>query len=384
MTPDQFKFINEKEVKEFFKKKGFDSDIDMLNGFSEVLEEAIMRKLKQKRNKKRIQDNDSKKDTVPALSILTKDQIASLPGWVKAELEDAVVVGSSKQVIKTPDGKKFHIANPLNDLSGAQWTYYLNSVITTRYPTTGPEAFAHHIRKIHPSPKPPQLMQSIIEFFTKENDLILDYFMGVGGTLIGASLANRRAIGIDLNQLYIDTYKEANAYLELKEQKTIQANSIQLLANEKEMQKVLQGEKLSLIAIDPPYGNMMSKRKTGEALKRGKDTSPTPFTESSDDLGNLTLDHFYQVFKVSVEHAIRYLKEKGHVIVFIKDLQPEKQKTNLLHAKVIEDLNEIAGLQYLGTKIWADNSVNLYPYGYPYAYVSNQIHQYIMTFRKQS
>ncbi len=150
------------------------------------------------------------------------------------------------------------------------------------------------------------------------------------------------------------------------------------------MQKVLQGEKLSLIAIDPPYGNMMSKRKTGEALKRGKDTSPTPFTESSDDLGNLTLDHFYQVFKVSVEHAIRYLKEKGHVIVFIKDLQPEKQKTNLLHAKVIEDLNEIAGLQYLGTKIWADNSVNLYPYGYPYAYVSNQIHQYIMTFRKQS
>ena len=62
--------------------------------------------------------------------------------------------------------------------------------------------------------------------------------------LLGASLANRRAIGIDLNQFYIDTYKEANAYLELKEQKTIQANSIELLANEKEMQKVLQGEKL--------------------------------------------------------------------------------------------------------------------------------------------
>ena len=52
MTPDQFKFINEKEVKEFFKKKGFDSDIDMLNGFSEVLEEVIMRKLKQNETRK--------------------------------------------------------------------------------------------------------------------------------------------------------------------------------------------------------------------------------------------------------------------------------------------------------------------------------------------
>ena len=52
MTPDQFKFINEKEVKEFFEKKGFDSDIDMLNGFSEVLEEAIMRKLKQNETRK--------------------------------------------------------------------------------------------------------------------------------------------------------------------------------------------------------------------------------------------------------------------------------------------------------------------------------------------
>ena len=81
MTPDQLKFINEKEVKEFFKKKGFDSDIDMLNGFSEVLEEAIMRKLKQKRNKKRIQDNDDMNYVQPAFKVAQelKDAWSEMP-----------------------------------------------------------------------------------------------------------------------------------------------------------------------------------------------------------------------------------------------------------------------------------------------------------------
>jgi hypothetical protein len=78
---------------------------------------------------------------------------------------------------------------------------------------------------------------------------------------------------------------------------------------------------------------------------------------------------------------MKYLKSRGHIVVFMKDLQPSKTSPNLLHARVIEDLAEIDGLKYLGMKIWADQGVNLYPYGYPFAFVSNQIHQYIMIFR---
>jgi tRNA G10 N-methylase Trm11 len=225
-------------------------------------------------------------------------------------------------------------------------------------------------------------MRQIIEFFTKENELVFDYFMGVGGTLLGASLSNRRAIGVDLSQQYIDVYKEANAELNLTEQKTIKADSMKLLEKPDQLLKALDGEKFSLIAIDPPYGDMMNREKTGESAKRKLDTAPTPFTNLSEDLGNLQIEQFYPIFKKSVVDVLPHLKHKGHVVVFIKDLQPDKANTNLLHARVIEDLNSIPGLQYLGTKIWADQSVNLYPYGYPYAYVANQIHQYIMIFRK--
>ncbi|WP_232780952.1 hypothetical protein [Helicobacter pylori] len=88
-------------------------------------------------------------------------------------------------------------------------------------------------------------------------------------------------------------------------------------------------------------------------------------------------------FKQSVEYSIKYLKKSGHLIVFIKDLQPKEDKDNLLHADIIKTLNTINGLNYVGNKIWADLNVNLYPYGYPFSFVANQIHQFILVFKKK-
>lgn len=347
-----------------------------------LFEAQVDLRVKQAKNQGRIASSDSKKASVPALSVLSRDEIEKLPNWVKHVINQSTIIGSSEQVIQTPDGKKYHRNNPLNDLSGGEWTFFLNSVISTRYPTSGPESFAHHIRKIHPSPKPPQLMKEIIEFFTKEGELVFDSFMGVGGTLLGASLSNRKAIGIDLNGEFIDAYKRASQELDLKEQKTFEGNALEIIPDNARMEKILQGEEVALIAIDPPYGDMMSREKTGESAKKGKSTSPTPFTESAHDFGNLPIDDFYGVFKKLVQDSLPYLKQKGHLVVFIKDFQPTKENSNLLHARVIGDLHSLPGLRYLGMKIWADNSVNLYPYGYPYSFVSNQIHQYIMIFKK--
>lgn len=207
--------------------------------------------------------------------------------------------------------------------------------------------------------------------------------MGVGGTLLGASLSNRKAIGIDLNNQFIDVYKEANSYLQLKEQETHVGDSIEILRDESKLKKIFKNEKASLILIDPPYGDMMSRKKTGESSKKSQDTSPTPYTNLKSDLGNMSLEDFHKVFQESVKNSLLILKKNGHIVVFIKDLQPKEKELNLLHADLIRSLNEIDGLYYLGTRIWADQGVNLYPYGYPYSYVSNQIHQYILIFKKK-
>lgn len=338
--------------------------------------------VKIKKNHNRIKSNDNLKLHVSASTSLNEEEISRLPSWVISEIQESQIVGNSGDVIQVPDGQKYHRKNKLNDLPGGRWTFFLNSVINTRFPTSGPESYAHDIRKIHPSPKPPQLMREIIEFFTKEGEIVLDYFMGVGGTLIGASLCNREAIGIDLNAIYVNAYKQANLTLDLKEQKTIVGNSIHILKTGNLLTETLNAEEVSLILIDPPYGDMLAREKTGEAAKKNQDTSPTPFTDLLTDLGNMEINDFFPIFKESVQNSLMYLKSRGHVVVFMKDLQPTKDSPNLLHARVIEDLTEIEGLKYLGMKIWADQSVNLYPYGYPFAFVANQIHQYIMIFRK--
>lgn len=322
------------------------------------------------------------KESIPFLDVYPDYDLKALPTWVSENIKEARVYGNSKKGIILPDGRKYHLDNHLNDMTGKEWTFFINSVFSTHYPTSGKESYAHDIRKIHPSPKPPQLMRDIIYFFTKEGELVFDSFMGVGGTLLGAALANREAAGIDLNQQYINAYKDAAKELGLKEFKTQCGDCITLLKDKKVMQELTGGKNISLLLIDPPYSNMMSKKKTGADISVYGEKS-TPFTESKLDLGNMERPDFLNKLRESVELTLPYLKFRGYIVVFIKDLQPHKKDTNLLHAEVISELNKIPNIYYKGMKIWADQSTKLYPYGYPFCFVANQIHQYILVFRKE-
>lgn len=318
----------------------------------------------------------------PFLLIHPNYDLKSLPSWVRDNITVARVYGNSKKGIILPDGRKYHLDNNLNELTGREWTFFINSVFTTRYPTSGKESYAHHIRKIHPTPKPPQLMRDLISFFTKENELVFDAFMGVGGTLLGAALCNRKAAGIDLNDKYIEAYKQAAKELDLPVFDTVCADSLQYLKNHDLVKTLTKGSPISLFLIDPPYSNMMSKEKTGADIYVYGKTS-TPFTESNVDLGNMNRPLFLKTLKESIELILPFIKFRGYILIFIKDLQPQKKTTNLLHAEVISTINEIPNIFYKGLKIWVDETTKLYPYGYPFSFVANQIHQYILVFRKE-
>ena len=316
------------------------------------------------------------------LSVYPDYDLSGLPSWIRNDIENARVYGNSKKCVIMPDGQKFHLDNHLNDMNGKEWTFFINSVFSTRYPTNGKESYAHNIRKIHPTPKPPQLMRDIIRFFSKENELIFDSFMGVGGSLLGAALCGRKALGIDLNEDYIEAYKKASKELNLEEFDTVKGDCIEIMQDKERFEKLLAEREISLMLIDPPYGNMMSREKTGaDIMVYGKNA--TPFTDDAKDLGNMNKADFLNALKTSVELALPYIKFRGYIVIFIKDLQPSKKELNLLHYDVISKINEIPNIYYKGMKIWADESTKLYPYGYPFCFVANQIHQYILVFRKE-
>lgn len=319
------------------------------------------------------------------------------------EVKTAPKRSQPKNSAKEPK-RRYDPRNRLNNLSGSEWTYFLNSVELegnehsigrlndlsgeewaiasapvwdTHYPTSGPQSDAHHIRKKHPSPKPPALMKRLIEFFTKIGGRVLDPFAGVGGTLLACSMVGRHGVGIDLSEEYLEIYHRACAELDLERQPFLcgdARNLRDLLAHV---------EPFDLILTDPPYGDMLSRKRSGDRKKRTGDDSPTPFTSSPDDLGNMEPGQFYESLKRIIVEAMGHLKPKGYVVIFCKDLQPTENHHNMIHADVVETLADVEHLRFRGYKIWYDKSLKLYPFGYPYAYVSNQLHQFSLIFRKE-
>ena len=163
---------------------------------------------------------------------------------------------------------------------------------------------------------------------------------------------------------------------------TIQGDCIELLNLKSTIRDLSNNKEFSLILIDPPYGNMMSREKTGGDMYVYGNVS-TPFTNDPRDFGNMSVTRCIDSLKKTVELALDYIKVKGYIVVFIKDLQPKKKELNLLHADIISKINEIERIQYKGLKIWDDKSAKLFPYGYPLSFVTNQTHQFILVFRKE-
>ena len=90
------------------------------------------------------------KNAIPFSEIYDSTDKLNLPDWVQKKINSARIFGKSKQMIIFPDGEKYQINNPLNNLSGGDWLNFTTSVFSTFYTTKGKDSYAHEIRKIHP------------------------------------------------------------------------------------------------------------------------------------------------------------------------------------------------------------------------------------------
>lgn len=66
-----------------------------------------------------------------------------------------------------------------------------------RFPTVSAKKIGH------PAPFPLELPKRLIEFYSFENDVILDPFMGSGTTAVAALNLKRNFVGYELNEDYI-------------------------------------------------------------------------------------------------------------------------------------------------------------------------------------
>ena len=85
------------------------------------------------------------------------------------------------------------------------------------------------------------------------------------------------------------------------------------------------GEVFDLIIADPPYSDMMARKRTGTHKKLYNDDSAKPYTSKDTDLGNATYEEFLPDLKDIMEKSFSRLKDRGYMVVFCKDFQPQPE-----------------------------------------------------------
>ena len=76
------------------------------------------------------------------------------------------------------------------------------------YPTSIIEiGNANQKEKVHPTQKPVELFEYLINTYTNENELILDFTCGSGTTLLASRNLKRKCIGIELEEKYCEIAK---------------------------------------------------------------------------------------------------------------------------------------------------------------------------------
>ncbi|HEY8462466.1 MAG TPA: DNA methyltransferase [Bacillota bacterium] len=277
--------------------------------------------------------------------------------------------------------------NQLNDLDNSQWLYWTNTIYETNFP---PDC-THRLRKAHGAMKPPELMAEIIAFFSKTGEIILDPFAGVGGTLLGAWLVQRRAIGIELNPVWVQIFQELSSSFQVLDGRLIPKPPEQAAPSSPEIPQIRLGDCLetmreyeegsfAAVITDPPYG--CNHGATGF----GKETNfnmvnPT----AAADLGNsASYEEYFEKMRCFGREAYRILQPGRYLVMLVGDRYHRGEYLPLGY-RVAEVLREV-GFKFKGIRIWWNKATQrpLKPYAIKSCFVPNITHQNILILRKET
>jgi DNA modification methylase len=295
-----------------------------------------------------------------------------------------------------------HPRNTLNELSGEEWLYFTKSVWTTAYPSE----LGHALRKEHGANKPPRLMARLIEFFTKSDELVLDPFAGVGGTLLGAAIARRprRALGIELSPRWAEVYARvvAEAVAErdgagpvLNDLGTNDPGGVRdfdpsgcelRVGDALEVLPGLASESVDFVATDPPYNVQLPMTMSGGALAESFANRRTDYAMVTADPADLANAPDYPAFLDRMTgvlaHLARVLRPNRYAVLIVRDAYQDGRY--LFTGADLAARAASVGLVPKGDLIWYQAGTRLRPYGYPTGFVPNIAHQHLLVFRREA
>ena len=271
---------------------------------------------------------------------------------------------------------KFDPRNKLNDLTGKEWLKLTKSFWMSEKCSDDKAAFAH------PAPFLIKDIEKLISFFTKKGMIVLDPFMGSGTTSIAAYNLGRKGVGMDLS----NNYKEL-ALSRFNEKGMRESDYTYLIGDSTTQLKTL-GE-VDYIVTSPPYHNILKNTSKGlrndnshKGYRNGSRQGVEYYSDLPNDLGNQsTYEKFLNLLKMVMHQCFDMLKADKYCSIIISDFTVDKKEI-CVQADIVKLMCEI-GFEFIGTTVLLQDNKPLYPFGYPYSYKINHMHQNIINFRKR-
>lgn len=268
--------------------------------------------------------------------------------------------------------------NRLNDLTAKEWIPETVSVWIQRGLGQG---HAHaQIERLHPAPFSFQDVGRLIRFFTKHGEVVLDPFVGVGSTLKAAAIEGRKGIGIELNKKYAllarrRLQEELNGDLGIcRDQRVIHGDARVVIPTVAE-------QSVKLVVTSPPYWSILHKQDHKAKQERVAYGLDTRYSDDPCDLGNIkAYPEFLRTVADTLALTRQALVEDGHLCIIVGDFR-HKSKYFMFHADLAREL-EARGFTLKGITVLYQRHKRVFPYGFPYGYVPNLHHQYIVILEK--
>lgn len=271
---------------------------------------------------------------------------------------------------KYPEAKP--MKQRLNNLSGKDWLRYSFSIWQDIQKNKEEMALKH------PAMFPVQLAKRLIDIFTNSKEqLVLDPFVGSGSTLIAAQNKGLRAVGFDTNKDYISMagHRLENVYKSFFSK----PGNIKVIHDSSEnIDSHLSSESVDLTITSPPYWDILNRKRTADRKEI------RTYSNSQDDFGNITdYEKFMGALKLVFEKVYKVTKVERYCVVVVMDIR-KKSIVFPFHSDLARLMNEI-NFRLCDTIIWNRQKEynNMRPLGFPYSFVVNKVHEYILIFKKE-
>ena len=272
-----------------------------------------------------------------------------------------------------PDDK-YSERNKLNDLPGRVWIQETKS--NWRQKGLGKGHPHTSYERLHPAPFSYQDVGRLIRFFTKSKDQVLDPFCGIGSTLKACACLDRKGTGVELSSTWAELAEE-RLTVEVgipHSQKVICEDIRAALSNFKD-------EQFQFMVTSPPYWNILTKNADHKVKEsRLAKNLATQYSNNQYDLGNIKK---YETFLQELTNIFRQIavkvENKRYMAIIVSDFR-HGSKFYPFHSDLYHHLCDDT-IKLVGISMLEQTHKKLYPYGYPFCYIPNIHHQYILLFQ---